>query len=329
MVLWVVFALTAHADVSVKGDNNFEKREDLREVLWANSSSPNAVIDLTTLPDESRKHECSGLDANGEYLDDDPDAYSILQNEAKAKRLEIRAKQCKKFSDQDIKSWRQDIFTVVDIRPGDQYASWHVPGSLNIPEYAVKTKTYLKSEQLVLVDDGLSHLALVSACKSLLATGFKDVSIVEGGVQRWRQLIRKKRGRQVGDRMQLITPKQYLTVMNEYKWLVITLGVDSTATKSLFGRSHHLLHSEGAKDLSRQLELLKQKNGNLQNYRLLIVSQKGSDYSRLDNKALESQFGSVNLMEGGLEEYRNYLSMHSAMIAKVNTKPIRRKGCGI
>lgn len=328
-MLWAVFALTAHADVSVKHNNAFEKREDLGDVLRANSSSPNAVIDLTKLPDESRKHECSELDANGEYLDDGQDAPGIQKTKAKAKGLEISAKKCNKFSDQDIKNWRQDTVTVVDIRPSDQYALWSVPGSLNIPEYAVKTKSYLKSKRLVLMDDGLSNLVLESACKSLFATGFKDVSIVEGGVQRWRQLIETRRGRQAVDRMQLITPKQYLTVVNEYQWLVIALGVDPTATKSLFGRSHHLLHLESGGELSHQLDLLKQKKGSLQNYRLLVVSQKGNDYSMEDGKALKSQLDSIYFMEGGLEEYRNYLSMHSAMIAKVNAKPIRRNGCGI
>jgi len=329
IMLWAVFALTAHADVSVKDNNAFEKRENLGDVLRANSTNPNAMIDITKLPDESRKHECSGLDANGEYLDDGQDAPGIQKTKAKAKGLGISAKKCNKFSDQDIKSWRQDSVTVVDIRSTDQYASWHVPGSLNIPEYAVKTKTYLKPTHLVLMDDGLSNLALMSACKSLLATGFKNVSIVEGGVQRWRQLIGTRRDRQAVDRMQLITPKQYLTVMNEYRWLVIALDVDLTATKSLFGRSHYLVHSESGGELSHQLDLLKKKNGSLQNHRLLVVNQKGNDYSKLDRHALTSQLDSVYFMEGGLEEYRSYLSMHSAMIAKVNAKPIRRNECGI
>jgi len=325
MLIWPVLVSIAQAGVATQDNKDFEKQGGSESILQPNSASQNAVVDLTTLPEDKHKYECAG-----DYsLDSEQNAPNATTTKAKFAVKGTFPQQCKKFSDKEIKNWQQGQTTVVDLRSDDQHAEWHVPGSLNIPEYAVKTKAYLKSKPLVLIDDGLSNAALVSACKTLLATGFKNVSIVEGGARRWKQIVGPKEAKKIVDPMRLITPKQYLTVINEYQWLVVALDVDLTEVKGSFGQSNYAAYSDDGRGLSHQIDQLKRKRGNSNNYRLLVVSQDGENYSKLDGKILESQLGSIYFMNGGLEEYRNYLSMHSTMIAKVNAKPIRRNGCGI
>ena len=41
---------------------------------------------------------------------------------------------------------------LVDIRPAAAFGKLRIPGSLNIPLYAIKTKTFLKKHDLVLID---------------------------------------------------------------------------------------------------------------------------------------------------------------------------------
>ena len=41
------------------------------------------------------------------------------------------------------------VLTLVDVRSTDDFQRLHIPGSLNIPLYAVKTKIFLKSFPMV------------------------------------------------------------------------------------------------------------------------------------------------------------------------------------
>ena len=49
----------------------------------------------------------------------------------------------------------------------------HIPGSINMPLYAVKTKTFLKSVPVVLVNEGFRYAELESECRRLAERGSK------------------------------------------------------------------------------------------------------------------------------------------------------------
>ena len=49
----------------------------------------------------------------------------------------------------------QDI-VLVDIRRRVEFEKFRIPGSINIPLFAIKTKAFLKSKSLVIVDEGYS-----------------------------------------------------------------------------------------------------------------------------------------------------------------------------
>jgi rhodanese-related sulfurtransferase len=77
---------------------------------------------------------------------------------------------------------------VVDVRPAEEYAVGHIPGSINLPLDAVATwgKTLDKTERICLVcscvtSTGLSYQAGVA----LLAMGYEHVSQLDGGLLTW------------------------------------------------------------------------------------------------------------------------------------------------
>jgi rhodanese-related sulfurtransferase len=88
---------------------------------------------------------------------------------------------------------RQDI-TLVDVRDAGEFEKFRIPGSINIPLFAIKTKTFLKSKPLVLINNGQNYKQLTDECTVLSKAGF-IVSMLDGGLYQWK----RKNGRLEGD----------------------------------------------------------------------------------------------------------------------------------
>ncbi len=84
--------------------------------------------------------------------------------------------------------------TLVDVRSREDFERLYIPGSVNIALFVVKTKTYLKSAPVVLVNEGFRYAELEDECRRLAKRGFK-VSILDGGLPAWQ----RKGGQLTGD----------------------------------------------------------------------------------------------------------------------------------
>ncbi len=80
---------------------------------------------------------------------------------------------------------KEDIL-LVDVRNSQEFKKFHIPGSMNIPLFALKTKGSLKSKPLVLINEGRSYKDLIAEGSTLSRAGF-TVSILEGGLWQWQQ----------------------------------------------------------------------------------------------------------------------------------------------
>lgn len=98
---------------------------------------------------------------------------------------------------------------LVDVRPAADFRKYHIPGSLNIALHAVRTKAFLKSKPVVLVNEGYVVGPLARTCRTINARGFK-AAILDGGLCAWK----RRGGALTGDHfaqrgMQLISPQQF------------------------------------------------------------------------------------------------------------------------
>ncbi|WP_027185512.1 rhodanese-like domain-containing protein [Desulfovibrio inopinatus] len=84
---------------------------------------------------------------------------------------------------------------VIDLRPEEAFAEYHIPGSINIPAETVMSKNWLDADTtpLVLVDgDGYRAMAVATLVKQ---TSMRPVSILAGGVGKyWTKAAFKKAG---------------------------------------------------------------------------------------------------------------------------------------
>jgi len=110
--------------------------------------------------------------------------------------------------------------TWVDVRPEEAYARIRIPGSLQIPVYAVKTKEFLKGRRVVLVDEGHGSPVLEAECRKLREMGFSDLLLWPGGLNAWRQLGGTVEGSGAVD-IDRVPPSALRHIANATDWLVV------------------------------------------------------------------------------------------------------------
>lgn len=101
-------------------------------------------------------------------------------------------------------------FFFIDIRPEKSFETIHIPGSLNIPLFAIKTKAFLKNKRIVIVNEGFGYSSLVDACLQLRQSGFESVTILKGGLNFWIQKGGELRGDIFARKsLRMIAPKDF------------------------------------------------------------------------------------------------------------------------
>lgn len=81
---------------------------------------------------------------------------------------------------------KQKKIILVDVRSKSEFEKFRIPGSINIPLFAIKTKTFLKSKSLILVNEGYNPGQLQQECEVLEHAGF-HVRVLYGGFNAWKE----------------------------------------------------------------------------------------------------------------------------------------------
>lgn len=84
-----------------------------------------------------------------------------------------------------IKSLVNSKAVFIDTRSDEQYAQSHIRGSVNLTTYKIRTKSYLKSKNLVLVGKGPELHHLYRACLDLRKAGFQHLHVLDKGLYGW------------------------------------------------------------------------------------------------------------------------------------------------
>lgn len=196
-------------------------------------------------------------------------------------------------------------FTLVDVRRKTDFERLHIPGSINIPLYAVKTKTYLKSAPLVLVNEGFRYTDLENECRRLAERGF-IISILDGGLPAWNL----QGGQLVGDLFALDDIKTVLAqVFFREKDYENTLVVDISsqpgeASSRLIPYAKHIPVLDDTDRSMLQLRRLIKKNKHFQS--IVIFNETGEHYEKADKIMTRAGIETYHLY-GGVAEYQKYL----------------------
>ena len=197
--------------------------------------------------------------------------------------------------------------SLIDVRNQKDFERFHIPGSLNIPLHAVKTKVFLKSFPIVLINAGFHYSPLQSECRQLADSGFKAF-ILDGGLLAWN----RKGSRLVGDlfaleEMKSVSPREFLREKDYENTLVVDISpVQTQISRQLMPYSRHLPVSAEPGEWLRKLDRIISDHKNQPFLSVVVFSETGDGYGRA-NKLFADLSVNAFFLEGGVTGYKRYL----------------------
>jgi rhodanese-related sulfurtransferase len=222
--------------------------------------------------------------------------------------------------------------TLVDVRDGKEFERFRIPGSVNIPLFAIKTKTFLKGRSLVLMNEGHSHKQLEGECEVLAKSGF-TVSILNGGLYQWKQ----KGGPLEGDvfaqrELNKISPQTFFVEQAHGNWLLVDISQSEKAgghPKNV--HRIHILYTNHPEGFISELKAAV-RNPAGRDCLFIICDEDGRKYEGIEKRVQEAGLTNVLYLKGGFAGYKVFEQQQSSSRQAGNDAGKRKtvktnKGC--
>ena len=202
---------------------------------------------------------------------------------------------------------QKQTLTLVDVRNSEDFERLHVRASLNIPLYAVKSKAFLKSFPLVLINEGFQYSLLENECRRLKDGGFK-VLILDGGIAGWAE----QGNVLVGDifaleELHMISPQEFFRERDSENILAIDIApVQSEFSQQLMPYSKHLPITSEPAEWARKLDRIIAGHQNQPFLSILVFDETGDGYDRA-RKLCAGRHVNVFFLQSGIAGYKRYL----------------------
>lgn len=197
--------------------------------------------------------------------------------------------------------------TLIDVRNPEDFTRLHIPGSINIPLHAVKTKFVLKSFLIVLINDGFQYSLLATECLKLRDMGFKAF-ILDGGLYTWNRAGSRLTGDLFAlEDMKTVTPQRIFREKDFQNILMIDISpVQKEASMKVMPSSKHLPFPDEPGEWARKIERIIASHKNQPFFSILVFNETGDGYSRA-KKMLTGLDLNVFFLHGGVAGYRRYV----------------------
>ncbi len=215
----------------------------------------------------------------------------------------------------EAQSKKQEVI-LIDIRKNEDFENLWIPGSVNIPLYLIKTKTFLKDKFLVLINEGYSCTQLEQEVNRLKDFGFSKVFILNGGLNAWRQAGAVLSGDPfMAKKLAYITPKILFLERHYENWIVIdSSSSDSTNSNFYIPEAVHIPYSNDKGGFLKKIQNnIRKASTNKFATSVAIFNDNGQGYEDLDRLIHEAGIKNVFYMEGGLEGYKVFLQRQALM----------------
>ncbi len=201
---------------------------------------------------------------------------------------------------------------LIDVRESKEFKKFSIPGSINIPLFAIKTKAFLKNKPLALVNEGYNSAKLEQECKRLRDFGF-EIWIMTGGLNFWRQ----KGGPIVGDvfaqkELNKISPRSFFGERNFDDWLVIDASESrKPETRQLMPGGMHISFLPDSTRFASKLKKTADKHKSNAFLFVLIFNEDGRQYEKIEKIVDQTGIKNVFYLKDGLNGYEAFLQKHA------------------
>ena len=208
---------------------------------------------------------------------------------------------------------KQDL-VIVDVRNAKEFEKFRIPSSVNIPLFALKTKTFLKSKPLVLVNEGHTYKQLREQCAILSEAGF-NVSILDGGLYQWR----RKGGPLEGDvfaqrELSEISPQTFFAGKGYENWMVVDVSGSGKTESDLKNLPRtYIAFSNGSKEFISKLKSATKNHSEKEFASVIICDEKGEIYEEIERQLQIAGVQNVLYLKGGLEGYKTFEKQQISM----------------
>ncbi|MFZ1986371.1 MAG: rhodanese-like domain-containing protein [Desulfatitalea sp.] len=195
---------------------------------------------------------------------------------------------------------------LIDVRLPIEFEQYNIPGSLNIAPHAIKTKAFLKSKPIVLVNEGFVLGQLALACEALNQAGFK-ATIMAGGLLAWKE----RGGALIGDsfaiqRLSVVTPQLLSQEADGAHHLII----DASGPKARPGNVQ-LPHAKTMRLMDNpkgpeQLKALFKSKSSDPFLSILISAGNGRENDRIQRQLAKAGIRQVYFLQDGWEAYTQF-----------------------
>ncbi|MEW6490617.1 MAG: rhodanese-like domain-containing protein [Thermodesulfobacteriota bacterium] len=238
----------------------------------------------------------------------------------------------------DLPQDRQSGVVLADVRRPDPQGRARIPGSLQIPLYAVRTKGFLRSTTVVLIGEGHDDGPLLEECARLGGAGFAQVRVLEGGINHWWE----RGGPIEGDPEALaglsrVTPAELESALRTGEWRVAGFRVEAKdLALAPVGPAVLLPDPAAGEEFVSAVRALQKRlpAGKGRLARLLLFDRKGDDCPQAEGvlrhaREAGQDLGTVFYLDGGLDAYERYQALQSnrATVGQIPST-VRQGRCG-
>jgi rhodanese-related sulfurtransferase len=214
---------------------------------------------------------------------------------------------------------------LVDVRDSGSFQKAYIPGSINIPLHAIKTKAYLKKDQIVLVNEGYRFTEESLACSQLRKAGF-NAWIMNGGLSAWKRSGYEVIGDPfVIDDFNMVPPQAFYQEKRNGNWIVFDITKSGVGFKD-FPKTVHVPVVDIKKHTPSLVSAIR-KNAYKPYQFILIAGEDGSNYDAIEKSLKLPPGKNIFFLKGGAKDYAAFVRGQASADKPVEQRKVVSQGC--
>lgn len=205
----------------------------------------------------------------------------------------------------------------VDVRDHDAFQKCHIPESINVPLYALKTKKFLGSMVLVLANEGFHCAHLEEQCRQLKGSGLM-VWVLEGGLNAWREAGAPLEGERLAQNdLNRLSPRDLFEERYHDHWIAVDVRKSKKSKETLpFAKVIRVGTPENAEEFIAPLVKFLKKEKKQSPLFFVVFNEDGKQYERAEKMIGKAGIKNAFYLKDGLEGYKTFLAQRAVILRK-------------